>query len=266
MSPASLVLRLAGPIQSWGERSRLNRRDTAHAPTKSGVIGLLAAAEGRRRQDPIEDLCALTLGVRTDQPGSLLRDYHTVSDHRGVPLLSASVDRHQRQRSTSPAKLTHVTQRYYLQDAVFVAAVSGPPALLGALAAAVRAPAFPLALGRRSCPPTLPLLLSGDAADGCWSGPVTDVLARVPWQAGPAHRRRYAGAVAAAAIDLPVTHDDPAGTDVRDDLPTTFRPADRGFRSRTVTHGWVTVPTCAAADPAAAGSPPAHDPFALLGW
>ena len=71
----SLVLRLAGPLQSWGGQSQFNRRDTLGEPTKSGITGLLAAAQGRRRQDPIEDLLALRLGVRTDQPGSLLRDY-----------------------------------------------------------------------------------------------------------------------------------------------------------------------------------------------
>ena len=39
-----LLLRLAGPLQSWGERSHFNERDTARFPTRSGVIGMLAAA------------------------------------------------------------------------------------------------------------------------------------------------------------------------------------------------------------------------------
>jgi CRISPR-associated Cas5-like protein len=42
----SLVIRLAGPVQSSGETSRFNRRDTAAEPTKSGLLGLLAAARG----------------------------------------------------------------------------------------------------------------------------------------------------------------------------------------------------------------------------
>ncbi len=69
-SPLCLVLRLAGPMQSWGGRSQFNRRDTLTEPTKSGLIGLLAAAQGRRRQDSIEDLLGLTFGVRTDQPAA----------------------------------------------------------------------------------------------------------------------------------------------------------------------------------------------------
>lgn len=44
-----LLLRLAGPLQSWGSAARFARRGTENAPTKSGVLGLLAAAEGRPR-------------------------------------------------------------------------------------------------------------------------------------------------------------------------------------------------------------------------
>ena len=72
-----LLLRLAGPLQSWGSASRFARRDTEREPTKSGVLGLLAAAQGRRRTDSIEDLLDLTFGVRVDQPGAVLQDFHT---------------------------------------------------------------------------------------------------------------------------------------------------------------------------------------------
>ena len=281
--PCCLVLRLAGPMQSWGSHSQFNRRETDDQPTKSGIIGLLAAALGRRRADPIEDLLDLRLGVRTDQPGSLLRDYHTVSDYRGVPLPSAAVNARGIQKPTAPAKYTHVTQRYYLQDAVFVAAVCGPHDLLTALAAAVRSPAFPLALGRRSCVPTQPLIVpqEGDGAEAghadLWPGDPRTVLDRVPWQASPAH----ANQVQAATVDLPATVDNhdgnPHGADVRVDLPRSFDPLRRGFTARAVQHLWVSPPTTAGGTTAGdATDAPAsavgtatsrgHDPFALLGW
>ncbi|WP_322942556.1 type I-E CRISPR-associated protein Cas5/CasD [Actinacidiphila yeochonensis] len=158
---AVLVLRLAAPLQSWGGPSRYNRRDTLSQPTKSGVLGMLAAADGRSREASITDLLGLRLGVRVDQPGSLLRDYHTVSDHRDVPMLAAKVDARGAQKKTSPAKYTGVTQRTYLQDAVFVVALRGPAQLLEGLEHAVRHPVFPLSLGRRSCPPPAP------SAGGC---------------------------------------------------------------------------------------------------
>ena len=35
----TLLLRLAGPMQSWGTQSRFFTRDTGLEPSKSGVIG-----------------------------------------------------------------------------------------------------------------------------------------------------------------------------------------------------------------------------------
>lgn len=249
----SLVLRLAAPLQSWGGQSEFNRRDTLPEPTKSGVIGLLAAASGLRREDPLEPLLGLRLGVRTDRPGSIARDYHTVSTLDGSPLLSAQVTAKGSQKRTQPPKHTYVTTRYYLQDAIFVAAVSGPDQLLAALAEAVRRPAFPLALGRRSCPPTQPLLLPHPEGD-LWSGDIDAVLQQVPWQA------THCGRTDAAPAALPTVVDDPGGGDLRVDVPRSFDPHRRGYTTRPVSHGWARPP----------GLPQAqshhHDPFDLLGW
>jgi CRISPR system Cascade subunit CasD len=279
--PTSLVLRLAGPVQSWGTHSQFNRRQTSSAPTKSGIIGLLAAAQGRRRQDPIEDLLALQLGVRTDRPGSLLRDYHTVSDYRGWPLPSAAVTAKGAQKPTAPAKHTHVTERFYLQDAAFVVAVHAGPDVLDTLRQALQRPAFPLALGRRACAPTQPLILtpSPTAAAGghqhLWNGDHAAVLAAVPWQ-GPTRRARRSDRTSSAYVDLPVTLDDPDGDDTRLDVPRSFDPRQRGFTTRTVRQSWVRVATGSTdagyveSGPVDAGTAGAgttdHDPFALLGW
>ena len=259
-----LLLRLAGPLQSWGDSSAFNRRETRAEPTKSGVLGLLAAAQGRRREDPVDDLRDLSLGVRVDVPGSLLRDYHTVSDYRGRPLPQAGVNAKGVQKPTSPAKSTHVTQRFYLQDAVFLVAVAGPAELVEALAHAVRRPAFPLALGRRSCAPTQPISL--DVHDGT----AEEVLRATEWQAGRQARKAYLRSTGGrpARVDLPCTLDDPQGDDVLNDVPLSFAPRERRFTSRRVRHAWLSVPTGL---PGATGDADAqgvagHDPFALLGW
>lgn len=259
---ACLVLRLAGPLQSWGTRSRHNRRDTGNEPTKSGIVGMLAAASGRRRSEPIADLARLDLGIRIDQPGQLRRDYHTVSRLDGRPLLSAAVGAKGEQKPTAPAKPTHVTTRFYLEEAVFLAAVGGTDELLTALTDAIRSPAFPLALGRRSCVPAQPLLLTPSAAGPLWQGDPLTVLGRVPWQASPTtrERARRSGDVS-DRIRLPAMLDDPEGEEVRDDLPVSFDPYGRRYASRRVQQHWLEVDT---------GLPPtataAHDPFALLGW
>lgn len=258
---AVLLLRLAAPMQSWGDRSAFNRRETRPEPTKSGLIGLLAAALGRPRGARLDDLAELGCGVRVDQPGTVLHDYHTVGDYRGVPLRQAGVSAKGVQKYTSPAKTTHVTHRFYLQDAVFVAGLAGEHGFLTELVQALRRPAFPLALGRRSCPPTQPLVL------GVQHGDLDTVLAQQPWQAAEhtrrAYRRRHGGPV--SSVDLPATLDDEHGTDVANDLPLSFDPRDRRYSTRRIRHTWLTVPT---GDPDAADTTTTdpHDPFALLGW
>ncbi|RMI40471.1 type I-E CRISPR-associated protein Cas5/CasD [Streptomyces triticirhizae] len=88
---ATLLLRLAGPLQGWGDVSRYNHRDTIYRPTKSGVIGLLAAADGHQRDEvrgpgddclPLSTLAALRFGVRADRPGVLINDFHTAGGGR----------------------------------------------------------------------------------------------------------------------------------------------------------------------------------------
>lgn len=240
-------------------------RSTDSEPTKSGVIGLLAAAQGRRRTDPILDLVKLRFGIRVDQPGTVLRDYHTVSDFRGVNLLAAKVNaKGQQTRVGGDAGKTRVTQRFYLQDAVFVAVVGGDPVLLTGLAEAVQSPGFPLALGRRSCVPTQPIVLAGPEHAGLWEGDVEATLESIPWQASDSHRavvKRRSGAI--ATTQLSTTIDDEEGLESRSDLPVTFSHRDRTWTSRSVRRGWVTIPTGFET-----GSEPGevHDPFALLGW
>ncbi|MFE4590289.1 type I-E CRISPR-associated protein Cas5/CasD [Streptomyces laurentii] len=260
---AVLLLRLAAPLQSWGGPSRYNRRETHPQPTKSGVLGLLAAAEGRDREASLADLIGLQLGVRVDQPGTLLRDYHTYSDHRGLPLLSAKTNSRGQQTRTTPPKYTGVTRRFYLQDAVFVAALRGPKALVECLEEAVRNPVYPLSLGRRSCPPTGRVSLGLRPDTG-----LDDALKEVPWQAGR-HRRSQ---VHGTTTTLEATVEDPAGDQVALDVPDTYDlKTGTRFGRRAVRHLWVTVPTgrTEPADPAphtGATRQPDHDPFALLGW
>jgi len=105
---ATLLLRCAGPMQSWGVSSRFEVRDTAQEPTKSGVIGLLCAALGRARSEPIDDVAAMTMAVRVDQAGRVERDYHTAGSSGHV-------------MKTGALKLDSIlSSRYYLADAAFL--------------------------------------------------------------------------------------------------------------------------------------------------
>jgi CRISPR system Cascade subunit CasD len=253
VSEAVLALRLAAPLQSWGGRSSFNRRDTRSEPTKSGILGLLAAASGIRREEPINDLLGLRLGVRTDQPGSLLRDYHVASDYRGGGLPTADVNSKGLQK-TNPKKTTYVTERFYLQDAIFVAAIAGPTQTIAILKDALLSPQFPLSLGRRSCPPAGRLLL------GTYPAGLDEVLHALPWQASAQHQRRHG---TTTAVRLPATIEDEDGDDSAWDVPSSFSLRTRTFSARRVRHTWITpLPEPKTAD----GHPEsAHDPFDLLG-
>ncbi|ARF83207.1 type I-E CRISPR-associated protein Cas5/CasD [Kitasatospora aureofaciens] len=150
-----LLLRLAAPLQSWGEISEFNERDTAPFPTRSGVIGLLACALGRKRGDDISDLTALSLTVRADRPGAILRDLHTVGG--GLPASHTVTTAEGKKRSGATATL--LSHRYYLTDAAFTAVITAESSLLDKWAQALQNPHWPPYLGRRSCPPEGPLLL-----------------------------------------------------------------------------------------------------------
>lgn len=263
---ACLVLRLAGPLQSWGSKGQFNRRETGREPTKSGIVGLLAAAEGRRRSESIEDLLNIQLGVRNDQPGTVLRDYHTVSDYRGRKLLKSEVNSKGIQVATSPPKYTHVTERFYLQDAVFTAYISAGADMLSGLATALLHPRFPLALGRRACVPTQPLVLkpTSNQVQGIdprlWSGTIADAMAKVPWQATSSYLDRWTRqSPPTRTVDLAATVDDSEGNDIRTDVPVSFEPGKRSMTSRRVRSFWVAVGT-----PFSDAPEVAHDPFALL--
>lgn len=227
----TLLLKLAGPLQSWGDSSRFNHRHTREAPTKSGILGLLAAADGRRRSDSIEDLLSLKFGVRTEQPGTVLRDFQTEIDWR-------------------TGKSHALTYRYYLADAIFVAAVDGPGPLIEGLHEALRHPRFPLYLGRRSCPPAERPLI------GIREGSFVEALREEQWYAEASYRRKQP-----TRIRLPITRDClPAETpheSVRD-VPVSFDVRHREYGWREVVREYGPPITNKA------GRAPAHDPMALV--
>ena len=135
---STLLLRLAAPLQAWGTDSKFEVRRTNREPSKSGVIGLLAAALGLRRDADLSELSALRFGVRVDRNGEVIKDFHMAKAE----------------------KTSYLTYRYYLSDAIFLVGLeSEDRSFLEQIERALRNPCFPLFLGRRSCPPTLPLVL-----------------------------------------------------------------------------------------------------------
>ena len=207
---STLLLLLKAPMQSWGDESRYATRTTSQIPSKSGVLGMLAAAEGRRRTDDIEDLAGLTFAVRVDQSGSLLRDYQTAQNWQRNPNAAAKL-----------------ITRYFLSDAAFVAAIEAENrGLLEGLAEALNKPVFPIFLGRRSCP------APPNVVQGIVDKPAVEALQdHKTWHATKEYMKTCGEKAA-----LPIYRDAKPGElgESRQDVPVSFDPKHRKYAWRTV--------------------------------
>lgn len=145
-----LLLRLEGPLQSWGEYAKWDARKSASFPTKSGIVGLIACAMGLpRNSEQIVRLCEeISIAIRADRPGISLLDYHSVEGH---PLKTAEG----KKRSTGNIV---ITQREYLQDASFLVVVETSEEWYTKIIYAFQHPKWCIYLGRKSCVPTRPIL------------------------------------------------------------------------------------------------------------
>ena len=211
---STLLLRLASPLQSWGINAKFDRRGTHPMPTKSGVIGMVAAAMGRRRNESVDDLNHIIFGVRIDKKGQLLRDYHTAKSRKSA----------------------YVTHRYYLSDAVFLVGLEGDERLLNEIDNAIQNPVFPLFLGRRSCPP------EGQLSLGVRLGKtLEEALREEGWLLSEWMRRKEEGRVRLPIIVEGGKETDGAG--FQKDNPISFDQCHRQFGYRKVIElepKWVT--------------------------
>ena len=229
---STLLLRLAGPMQSWGTDTRFDIRFTGREPSKSGVIGVLCAALGKPREErpddgfpPLVALSGLRLGVRVDRPGRIEVDYQTAggSHHVGAP--QGVINAMGKDWSTVQSR------RYYLADADFLVGLEGDDALLRWLDGALAAPVWQLSLGRKAFVPGEPVRLP-DAGPGSewWEMGLEAALGLSPGTAGYPWRPRYRGERRPdrlrAVLDGAVTAD----AERRQDVPLNFAARRFGVR------------------------------------
>lgn len=215
-----LLIRLAAPLQSWGSKSRYSIRGTESQPTKSGVIGIIAAALGLSRTDSLTCFDGLRFGVRADQPGILLNDFQTAHNDKGEAM-----------------PLSH---RHYLSDAAFLVGLEdvseqGKERLIS-YANALQAPYYPVFLGRRSCPPDGPLKT--------WivDSTLEEALRSTPWQATEQYQTKCLRNASRAPerLEAEITVE-PAGFVSADsnvviinDIPRSFDPRHREWTTRAM--------------------------------
>lgn len=167
----TILLKLAGPLQAWGTGSHFETRQTDRYPSKSAVIGMIAASLGysRNETEKIQTLNKLNYAARIDQRGRILRDYHIAAKHKKNGALDKN----------------YVTNRYYLQDAVFVVGIgSDDNVLMDSIEKALKSPYFQLYLGRKSLPVT------ADFYIGSTEKSVIDSLKAARWEASDWYRKQ----------------------------------------------------------------------------
>ncbi len=219
----TVLLRLEGPLQAWGTRSRFGRRDTESEPSKSGVLGLVGAALGMARDDKatLAALAEARFGVRVDREGILLTDYHTIGSgkFRGRDdYFVYDVNGH-----------AVMTERDYLQSASFLAGLAfDDDALASRVHSALEQPVWPLVLGRRSCSPSLPVHVPGGLVDAGLEDALRAAAfpsRKTPSDAAGAPRR------VRLVLECDAAHDDARP---RQDQPLSFARFDRHYARRFV--------------------------------
>ncbi|MBI9082987.1 MAG: type I-E CRISPR-associated protein Cas5/CasD [Desulfobacterales bacterium] len=152
-----LVFQLYAPMAAWGDQAVGQERPSSDHPSRSALLGLVAASIGISREDEdqhcrLSDACHF--GIKLFSGGLILRDYHTT---QVPPESKNSCHLHTRRDELSETKLgTILSSREYRQDSFSVIALwlseGQTPFGMEQLRDALRQPAYHLYLGRKSCP------------------------------------------------------------------------------------------------------------------
>lgn len=167
-----LILRLAGPLMSFGDVAIDELRPTLRLPARSMLTGLLANALGWAHRDvaALDRLQGrLRFAARLDREGQALEDYQTAEIGKRDPIWVTKGDYSERgggtwQPEARTGRLVQTVERkrHYRADAAVTVALALVPVEeapdLAALEVALRRPERPLFIGRKGCPPSLPIL------------------------------------------------------------------------------------------------------------
>ncbi|MFK0043915.1 type I-E CRISPR-associated protein Cas5/CasD [Streptomyces sp. NPDC090741] len=215
-----LILHLSGPLQAWGAPAQSNICPTYRQPTRSALTGLIACCLGRERDADNTDLDQLRYTIRIDRLGQILSDFHTAGGNHDPAFGLTTAD-----GGTRDAPV--ISTRYYLADAAFTLAVTGPTTVLDTAEHALNNPVWTPHLGRRSCLPDTPILLTRSTT-------AVDDLDRIPL-----HRPATAAGPVTFTYDTPPAPGRPATTQHNDQPVPGQR---RTFTTRRIWEQHRTIP------------------------
>lgn len=208
----TILLKFSGPLQSWGTNSNFETRRTDFYPSKSGVIGMISAGLGLRRDDEkIQKLNEIDFAIRVEQYGNILRDYHIARkfDSKG------KFDR------------TYVTNRYYLEDYIFIVGISHKDEkLMDEIADSLKNQYFQIFMGRRSNPVPMDFILNVSNEN------LMDLIRCYPWQAAEWYKRKLENKKVFLEIYSDADLTESKSISLRKDRVISFSQKDRKFGYR----------------------------------
>ncbi len=156
-----LVFQLYGVLASWGDQAVGGERPGSDHPSRSALLGLLAAGMGIARDQEgkhAELTRQCRFGIKLYSPGQVLRDFHTA---QVPPTIKKIKHLYTRRDELCTNNLgTILSSREYRQDALAVIALwleKEGEYSLDDLQSGLTQPHFHLYLGRKSCPLSIPL-------------------------------------------------------------------------------------------------------------
>lgn len=207
----TILLKLSGPMQSWGTSSRFETRGTDYYPSKSAIIGIVAASFGYKRDEDenIQKLNDLDFALRVDQEGILSKDYHIATKYK----------------KDGKFERNYVTNRYYLEDAIFVVAISHEDEKwIDEILYALKYPYFQQFMGRRSCP------ITPDFIIGTLDVGAIEALNSLDWQASKWYKLRNKNYRADIYADKDLLPE--GASSIRNDRVISFSQKERKFGPR----------------------------------
>lgn len=182
-----LVLRLEAPLLSFGGMVVDERRITREMPGSAMLTGLLGNALGWLHTDheALDQLQRrLLYAVRRDRCGERVQDFQTTDLGQDFMRQGWTTRGRPEGRGGGTSSGTHIRQRHYLAGAAYTVALALEAADenpdLDTLQEALRRPARPLFLGRKTCLPSRPLLGHRQEVDRLQTSSPLAALALVP--------------------------------------------------------------------------------------
>jgi CRISPR system Cascade subunit CasD len=179
---AIFTITLAAPLMALQGPRIDNRPQAVPIPTRAMITGMIGAALGIGRDEPwtlqaIQD--GMRIAVVVHQRGTDMIDYQTADlakPYLRGPMWTGGLG--VLHREGGDVEGTRQQRRPYRCDArmtVLVHLAAGAPFGAEAILAALRRPAYPIGIGRQSCPPAEPL--AGALLDAMT---LEDAIAQVP--------------------------------------------------------------------------------------